>query len=270
MPRTDCAGVVYLANCPETGRANQNRSLGGFVAIDDFRKSVHERFETEFALHQRVSEFLEPAIAEARSLPEWPHIALDMLLVQSYKAHLSVRFVAEIGHTEDAATLARRLLELAVSAGYIGFAEPLDERLPRAKRYLAALWAELPDTAKAHLPRKVREDWTALGNGVTAGPFPSMQKMFTAIDQHGTYDTDYRLLSSIAHGSSSDQIIAYLASPVEVRPIWHIGIILVYASRYYLATAAAWDQCFDRIDTARLNEIIDEIAEWAETTTTLE
>jgi len=186
-----------------------------------------------------------------------------MLFVQAYKAHLSTLVAAELGHTEDAATLCRRLLELGIVAGYIGLAQTEQLKRERARRYLADLWNDLPEQGRARLPENSRLQWEQTLAGVPRGAFPSFQKMFSEVGQLGTYREDYSLLSRIAHGASSDQLIAYGQNPVPVRAPWHIGPLLVFASRYYLGTAVVWNEHFRTFDQARLDQLVLKAAEWA-------
>jgi hypothetical protein len=211
-------------------------TIGELVALADFKARLRAQFREAFTLHREVALLLEPGVEASRALTTPVHLAVDMLFVQSYKAHLSTLVVAELGHTEDGATLCRRLLELGVAAGYIGLTEPEQQRVDRANRYLADLWNDLPLEGRAHVPERDRRQWERTLAGAPPGAFPSIQKMFSALGQQATYSQDYSLLSRIAHGASSDQLIAYAQSPVPVRAPWHIGILLVFASRYYLAS----------------------------------
>jgi len=249
------------------GHGVRQRSPGAFhppvMTLAEFRARLRSRFKTAYELHRDVAHFLEPAVATPRKLVDEIHLALDMLLVQAYKAHLSVLRVADLGHMEDAATLARRLLELAVTAGYLGVAGTPTERQRRAVRYLADLWTDLPPEGRAVLPAPIQARWQAYTVGVERGALPSVQKMFSELRHQPTYDADYRLLTRIAHGASSDQIIAYTCSPVQVRATWHIGTLLVYASRYYLATSMAWNEHFHSLDESRLSALVERIEAWA-------
>jgi hypothetical protein len=231
------------------------------MSLNEFKKRFRASFAKERKLHSDAALLLEPAVVAARPHPEAAHLALDMLFVQAYKSHLSVLAVGELGHMEDAATLTRRLLELAASSGYILALDNPREREPRAKRYLAALWLDLDDAAKAHLPQEVRTQWSVLTAGVARGGLPGLQKMLGILEQQGTYD-DYRLLSSIAHGGASDQIMAYSDSPVRVRDTLHCGSLLVYSSRYYLATAVAWNSLYGRLNIIALEDLIRRIDKW--------
>ena len=87
--------------------------------------------------------------------------------------------------------------------------------------------------------------------------------MFSVLNQQATYDADYKLLTRIAHGGASDQIMAYSTFPVQVRDTRHLGTLLVYASRYYLAVAVSWNELYKRLEEAPLEVLIRRIDEWA-------
>lgn len=233
------------------------------MTLSEFRAKLRARFVAEHRIHAEVALLLEPGVAAPRKLLDATHIALDMLFVQTYKAHLSVLGVADFGHMEDAATLTRRLLELAVTAAYIGMAGTPRDHDQRARRYLADLWQELPPEGRNVLPPPVQEQWASLTMGVPRGALPKVQKMFSELNQQAAYDLDYDLLSRIAHGASSDQLVAYTSNPVQVRATWHIGALLVYASRYYLATAFAWNAHFHGFSDAELQSLVEKIDAWA-------
>jgi hypothetical protein len=237
--------------------------MGDTVGLAEFKAQLRAQFPDAFRLHREVALLLEPGVQTPR-VPTPPLLlALDMLFVQSYKAHLSTYAAAELGHTEDSATLCRRLLELGVLAGYIGLAEPEKNREERARRYLADMWNDLPVEGRSRLPEATRQQWEESLAGTPRGAFPSFQKMFVDVGQGATYKEDYSLLSRIAHGASSDQLIAYGQSPVPVRAPWHIGTLLVFASRYYLGTAVVWNEHFRALDEAKLDKLVQEAAQWA-------
>jgi hypothetical protein len=64
--------------------------------------------------------------------------------------------------TEDAATIVRRLLELAVQLVYIARDDDEKTRDRRAGMYLAFLWHEWPAELRNRLPPDERKAWEAL------------------------------------------------------------------------------------------------------------
>src|SRR5436309_2616747 len=89
----------------------------------EFAAHVRETFPEEFALFWRTLTVLEDAIDRRRPVASLTEIAIDMLMLQAYKSAVSVHEVALLGHLEDAATLARRLMDLGVQMAYISIKE---------------------------------------------------------------------------------------------------------------------------------------------------
>jgi len=232
------------------------------MALADFRRSVRQRYPTAFALHREVLELLEPSVEKPRRHDGLLELAVDMLFIQCYKAHISVMILSEHGHMEDAATMSRRLLELAAEVGYLGLPPNAETRLQRAKRYLADLWLDLPPEVQQGMPTGAKQFWSNLAEGVPRGAFPSFQRMFSEFGRQDTYDEDYRLLSRIAHGASSDQIIAFAANTIPVRPLWHLDAVMVVASRYFVAAAHVWNDNWRLLDQPRLDDLTKRLADW--------
>src|SRR5438874_4827987 len=105
------------------------------ISLDQFIKQMRHRWRNEFGLHRRAMDIIEPAVTQPRRHDDHLALALDMMFVQAYKSHVSVRFLAELGHMEDTATITRRMLELSVFAGYMTEPTVDSERVARADRY---------------------------------------------------------------------------------------------------------------------------------------
>jgi hypothetical protein len=199
----------------------------------------------------------EEGIRKSRPLSGAVAYALDMLLVQAYKTHLSVFALCELAHIEDAATLARRLLELSAQAAFM--LSPAGKGEQQAARYLADLWDRLPVERREALPVHLVAHWEAV-----VAPFkgtlspqrprwgPPFKDMFEAAGMASTYEEDYRFLSGIAHGSAEDQILHYSARTVNVRPSEQVPTILVVATRYYLSLVVQWNNHFQVLPEDRL------------------
>ena len=91
---------------------------------DEFRSRVRAAHRPAFDLFGRVVDLVEPAVAHRRFLSGEVERALDMLMLQGYKAHCSLYVLAVRAHIEDAATIVRRLLELAIQTIYIASQSP--------------------------------------------------------------------------------------------------------------------------------------------------
>ena len=223
----------------------------GDPRVHAYRAQVLQRHSTAFGLHADVAAAVEVEITRPRPHPSHVHLVLDMLLVQSLKAHLAVSPLCQHGLMEDAATITRRLLELSVQAVYIG--QEGDERLRRrrAGQYAAYLWRQLTPRLKQSLPPEVRAVWIGLGRGygryITRkhGWGPSFRDMFDAIGHLDLYEKDYSLLSSIAHGTPDTQVFQFSRRKVRVHDDRFASILLVYASRYLLVVTDPWRTVFD-------------------------
>ena len=265
--RSDRAGSEALnVRRHEGGRGGGPRRCNRSLRTES---KVVEEHGTEFKLHTDVAGALEDAVVTSRSHPTLVHLVLDMFMVQSAKCHAMVSLVAQHGCMEDAATLARRLLELSVQAIYIGSESEEQERRGRAGQYLAYLWRQLPQRIKHRFPPHVRRRWTGIGRGYgrripqkAKRWGPSFFTMFEAIGSEALYRSDYALLSSIAHGSADDQVMQFSGRQLAIQGHDVAPILLVYSSRYYLATAEVWRQCFGILSDETFGGLSKRVLEW--------
>jgi hypothetical protein len=228
----------------------------------DFRASIREKFAETFKFYSDVAVELEKGVESSRGLLGELALAIDMLMVQAYKAHGSVYLLAEVAHVEDAATITRRLLELAVQAVYIGADDQEVVRFERAGRYVAHMWDRLEVSVKARLSAQALAPWKSVHDQYSPllSPKrkrwgPSFKQMFEEIGHPDAYRDDYSLLSEISHGSPDDLIIHYSAPTVHLRPDAHVPTVLNYASRYYLIVAEQWNRLFHTIDDKKLGHL---------------
>src|SRR5712692_2214950 len=110
------------------------------ASSDKFRRRVRTKYKSAFVLHADVAALLDSVIAQQTHLRTDVARAFDMLMVQACMAHESVRCLAVRALVEDAATITRRLLEIAVQAGYIMAPPTVRARRERARKYLLFLW----------------------------------------------------------------------------------------------------------------------------------
>ena len=231
---------------------------------ETFRAAIRAKYPDAFSLHHDVADTLEQAIEKPRRLAGDGARAADMLMVQAYKAHASVYFLAVRAQVEDGATIARRLLEIAVQTIYITADSDPDVRKERAGRYLAHLWDSVPDEWRATMPIPERNAWEAyyaahshLLPEKRKSWGPNFKSMFEEIGHLTTYEQDYSLLSSIAHGTPPSLVRDYAQGVVALRPDTFVPVVLVFASRYYLASADQWNGVFHLVEPATLTSLID-------------
>jgi hypothetical protein len=237
--------------------------------LQAFKEKVRRAHAVAFQLHLDTGELVEAALLTAHDYPNEIALVLDMLLLQGYKAHMSVMLLCDHALVEDAATITRRLLELSVQAAYITAPSSEPERQRRAGRYLAFIWRRFPPRFRSKLPRPVRVEWSRIarryGRWVPRKAKrwgPDFRKMFEEVGQPKTYDTDYAFLSSISHGRPEEQVIAYSQPSIRVTPHHHVSTILVFASRYHFALAGHWDGYYGLLDERGARRIHRRLLRW--------
>jgi hypothetical protein len=104
------------------------------------------------------------------------------------------------------------------------------------------------------MPPHIRGVWESISNAT--GPLPpgrprwgpTFKQMFEYAGLDDTYKEDYTFLSTLAHGSSEEQIVLFSLPTIQIRPTHQVGMLLVFASRYYLAVAEIWNRASHAIE----------------------
>ena len=187
--------------------------------VDAYRLKILDAHRPAFDLYGDVTDTIERALRAPRRRPELTDLALEMLVGQAHKSYVAVALLAQHGLEEDAATAARRLLELGVQAVYLGADSDASVRERRAIMYLSYVWRGLPQGVKRQLPPHLRNQWVGIARRCTRhlranakSWGPNFKEMFKAIGAERSYDSNYRLLSRIAHGST-ENLVLQLARP---------------------------------------------------------
>ena len=234
---------------------------------EKFRATIRTKYPDAFALHRDVAAVLEYAVKQPRQLADTVARAADMLMVQAYKAHTSVYFLAVRAHVEDAATITRRLLEIAAQTLYIAGVSDPEVCQQRAGRYLAHLWTLIPDEWRMEMPIENRTAWETFYQAYQhllpprrRSWGPDFRSMLQEIGYVSTYELDYRVLSSIAHGTPPSLVQDYAQSVVPLHSDTFVPVVLVFASRYYLAVAGQWNDTFRLINLGELEGLISRVA----------
>lgn len=243
--------------------------------ITSYRARVIQRHREAFNIHTTTAVAIERALLIPRRHRTAVHYAIDMFMLQSCKTHSAVSLLAQHGLMEDTATGARRLLELSVQAVYVGAPYPRSERQRRAGRYLAHMWREVPSRTKRGLPASVREYWSGIarqyGRFVRRGAHswgPGWKAMFSEIGQLPLYELDYSLLSGIAHGRSTEQIINFSRTAIRLQSDQFVSVLLVYSTKYYLVVAEQWNKLYRRISRDSFDALVSAATIWRLTRTT--
>ncbi len=239
--------------------------------LEAYRAEVWRRHVEAFGLHTDLAGLVEADLLVPRLHDSHVHLVLDMLTIQGLKAHAAVSLLCQHGLMEEAATACRRLLELCVQARYIGLDDEDKVRRRRAGQYAAYLWRQLPRRVKLKLPAELRAPWTSLGRGY--GRFvrknrwgPSFHDMFREIGRLDLYRSDYSLLSSIAHGTADQQVFQFSGETIRIHDDGFTSVLLVYASRYYLALVDAWFYVYERPVSDDLSLVGDRLEAWTDDT----
>jgi hypothetical protein len=235
------------------------------------KKEMLDRHRPAFEVWLRLAQLLEEAAVKTRQKDSAFAHALDLFFLEAFKSHQSLYVLCIRGHGEDAATIARRLFEIALQTGYLCSEEP--KREERAETFLAHFWHNAKDILGAiDLPEERRKWWEQQYNH---------HKKWLIFNKHGepanywfrsnfaqlaeelgfkdTYDKDYRLLSHIAHCSSRGLLLDKIGDTIQIKSDRLIREILIYGSKYMLWVAAHWNEHFSLMDSATLEDLRDKM-----------
>ena len=239
------------------------------ASVTDYRRRVITKHRSAFRFHAEVLARVEDVMKQPRTHGTYERLALDMLLLQSFKANATVSLIAQHGFMEDTATIARRLMELSVTAVYIGAGPDRRVRAGRAGRYLSFLWRQFPETVRGQLPRLVARYWARIaqrhGRSLPANARrwgPNWFDMFKEIGAEELYRSDYSLLSSIAHGSPDNLIWVFSQGTVRVHDDHFVPVFLIYSTRYFLAVIEQWNRRYKSLSQAEVNKWIRRATDW--------
>jgi hypothetical protein len=232
---------------------------------EEFRRRTLAQHKPAADLHRSVSAMLETAVQTPRLVADIVQRAVDMLFVQAFKAHQSVFELSAVCLTEDAATIVRRLLELAAQAAWIAKESDADVRNRRAGMYLAFLWVKWPSDLRDLIPADERLAWEAVvkryGATFTAERKqwgPTFSQIFDALEESDTeaghsvggYRDTYRYLSNVAHGSPPSLVHSYSSATVQIHDGRFVSDMLIFGTLYALATASIWNDIYEVIPQA--------------------
>lgn len=232
------------------------------------KKMTLTRHKAAFGLWLLVHQSLEDAVIRNRNVQNCFARALDHLFIQAFKSHGSLYSLCVLGHCEDAATIARRILEVALQVGYLDSEEP--ERENRGKQYLAYFFHLIPKGILSNplLTPNERKRWqdlydqnkqwlkfTKSGNPVPSWSGLSIAGLANKLNMKSTYDVDYRFLSNMAHGSSAGSLLKVFDGELEITDDRAATPILVYGTRYMLAVTEVWNAQFKVVKESRMVEL---------------
>jgi len=232
--------------------------------IQAFRERVLAEHRPAFDLHSEVLGRFEAAVTGPRDLSTPVRLALDMLMYQAFKSSSALSLLVQHALLEDAATLNRRLMELAIAAAYINADGSEGSRASRAARYLVHMWRQLPEEALRHIPPEEVKEWQELDATVGASlPAsasrwgPRWRDMFADVGALDLYEQDYRYLSNMAHGSPDDLVVLFSHQTINIHRHKHASILLTYGARYTVLAGGMWNNIFGIIPDGEMSALIE-------------
>ncbi len=232
------------------------------------KKATLTRHKSAFSLWLLVHETLEDAVISDRDVQSSFLRALDHLFIQGFKSHGSLYSLCVIGHCEDAATIARRIFEIALQVGYLDSEE--SERENRGREYLVYFFHLIPKgiLSNPSLTPDERKRWQDLYDQnkqwlkftKSGNPLPNWSGLGIAdlankLGMRSSYDEDYRFLSNMAHGSSAGSLLRIADGKLQITDDSAATPILVYGTRYMLAVTEVWNAHFKVIEESKMIEL---------------
>jgi hypothetical protein len=234
------------------------------------KKQMLDRHRPAFDVWLRLAQPMEEAVVKERTLNSAFARALDLLFIEAFKSHQSLYPLCVMGHGEDAATIARRLFEIALQVGYLSSEKRRREE--RGGAFLAYFWHNAKGVIAAiDLPEDRRKWWEEQYD---------RHKKWLAFDRNGepkrywfgsnfkqlakdlgceaAYSQDYHFLSLIAHCSSRGLLLDKIKDRIQIKTDRLVREILVYGTRYALWVSANWNEHFALIDATTLEKIRDD------------
>ena len=230
-----------------------------------FRALVLAAHRPAFDLHMNVLRRFEEAMVSTRELSNPTRTALDMLMYQAFKSSGALSLLTQHALLEDAATINRRLMELAITATYIYGDGVEADQASRAARYLVHMWRQLPEQALRQLSEQAIAEWRELdasvGDTLPAKARrwgPLWKDMFTDVGATDLYQEDYTFLSSMAHGSPDDLILLFSHRTIRVHRHGHASTLLKFGTRYLMIVGGMWNNVFGVIPDKEIEQLLAE------------
>jgi hypothetical protein len=249
-----------VTNESDTGDNAQNRS---------FRKQMLNEHRPAFDVYLCMAQLMEEAVAKDKNLPTPFAVALDLLFILAVKSYQALYLLSVNGLGEDAATITRRLFEVALQVEYLSSDVTLREK--RAEQYIAHFWHNAREIAAAvNLPADRRtwwenqysfhKKWLTIDKNNKPATFwfgSNFRKIAKDLGVEDTYDADYRLLSRIAHCSTRGFLMKMHGTTIQIHSDCYVEAVLVFGTRYALCVAQRWNEYFAIMDETRLEDIED-------------
>jgi len=244
---------------------------GEELPASDPESEVEQSNRTAFALWHSLHEIGRHAIFKKHARTTSTEIAIDLLFVQALKALGSVKYLLVRGNGEDAATICRRLFELAIQVGYIVGDDA--KAVERSKQYLAYRYVhareladESDDTEMAENLRarfeEVAEFLPRTANGRIARNWhaKTIRDLTRELGVEDAYEEDYRFMSEIAHGAASGLMIEVADDgKMILESTAHATPILVWACAYFSTCLQHWNVIFNLAAEADVERVVGDV-----------
>lgn len=232
------------------------------------KKATLERHKAAFGLWLLIHKELEDVVIRDRNPNTAFARAIDLLFIQAFKSHGSLYSLCVIGHCEDAATIARRIFEVALQIDYLD--SEASERENRGREYLAYFFHLVPKgiLANPSLPPEKRKQWEQLYDqnkrwlklSKSGNPSPNWSGLSVAdlarkLNMIQSYNEDYRFLSNMAHTSSAGSLLGMQDGRLHITDDMAATPILVYGTRYMVAVTEVWNAYFKLIEEPKMAEL---------------
>lgn len=246
------------------------------MSVKEFKANILDNNRPAFELWGRTHSLLEESIGRGPTAESPPFDrALYLFYIQAFKSHGSLYFLCVHGHGEDAATILRRLMEIAFQVRYLYDNENMTERNKRAMQYLSYYWINIPDVIKADIPPERKAELQAQYDAAKAHILNPRGKLFrnwwgdksikdlaTEVGLEDMYSQDYRLLSQMAHCTAQGIFLQQNEDTIEIRNDIMVSSILEFGTRYVLDIAGRWNDHFNLIEDSKLSKVIDEAVDF--------
>lgn len=234
------------------------------VPPEEFRAQIIAKYPRAFQLFHDCARMLEEALERERKLESSYATVVDLLFTRAYQSYKAVYVLAVRALGEDAATLGRRLMEIAFQVKYL-FAEDNSIRDERAKRYASwyfFAWPQIRESIKERLTEQQRLQWE-LGYEATKHLFTSgkgkrhrnwwgpgtIRDLAEEIGAVEAYKTDYRWFSQVAHCTTQGLgRIGRKSRGIEINSEHFVPAILWWATKYMLMIALVWEDQFHSLN----------------------
>jgi hypothetical protein len=240
----------------------------------EFRATMIENHRQSYTLFKDTIEEIERIISTPRNIqPAYSayNEALNLLFIQAYKSFSSVYVLWVRGNGEDAATILRRLMEIAFQIIYLEKAEE-NEKEERGAKYLAYFWGKMREFQKTGvLSQNDRDYWEKMfqkhkqflnidskGKVLDWWGGGGIKALAQKVDLIDTYNEDYKFLSQMVHCPSVGIIVDISKGVFNIRSNKYdrrMEGILVYACRYMIAIAEKWNKTFNLLNRDWLSEL---------------